>query len=70
MKAFALFLTVVAIGAALDDSDLIKARDHQDRAALEKLAADARGAADKQPNDASGAVPSRIGAILCRGSRH
>jgi len=37
----------------MDDADLIKARDHQDRAALEKLAADARAAADKQPNDPS-----------------
>jgi tetratricopeptide (TPR) repeat protein len=51
MKVFAVFLTVAAIGAAMDDADLIKARDHQDRAALEKLAAEARAAADKQPND-------------------
>ena len=52
MKALALtFLTVVA-AAASDDSDLLKARDHQDRAALEKLAAESRAAADKQPNDA------------------
>ena len=36
-----------------DDSDLLKARDHQDRAALEKLASDAHAAADKQPNDAA-----------------
>jgi tetratricopeptide (TPR) repeat protein len=57
MKILVLFLTVIAAGAAAgpptDDSDLIKARDHQDRAALEKLAADARAAADKQPNDAT-----------------
>lgn len=51
MKFFVLFVTSIAISAALDDSDLVKARDHQDRAALEKLAADARAAADKQPND-------------------
>src|ERR1700691_2972785 len=59
MKLFVLFLSAIAAGAApgaaagspVDDSDLIKARDHQDRAALEKLAADARAAADKQPND-------------------
>jgi len=37
----------------MDDSDLIKARDHQDRSALEKLASDARAAAEKQPNDAT-----------------
>jgi tetratricopeptide (TPR) repeat protein len=54
MKVFALFLIVIAAaGGPLDDSDLLKARDHQDRSALEKLAADARAAADKQPNDAS-----------------
>ena len=53
MKLFVLFLTVIAAGAAMDDSDLIKARDHQDRAALEKLASDARAAVDKQPNDAA-----------------
>src|ERR1700685_50009 len=56
MKLFLVFLTVIAAGAAagspMDDSDLVKARDHQDRSALEKLAADARAAADKQPNDA------------------
>jgi|SRR5271165_1273863 len=57
MKVFALFLTAIVAGAApgpaVDDSDLIKARDHQDRAALQKLAADARSAADKQPNEAA-----------------
>jgi tetratricopeptide (TPR) repeat protein len=56
MKLFGLFLAVIAAGAladaAMDDTDLLKARDHQDRSALEKLAADARAAADKQPNDA------------------
>jgi tetratricopeptide (TPR) repeat protein len=52
MRVFALFLTVLAASAA-EDSDLVKARDHQDRAALEKLAGDARAAADKQPNDAA-----------------
>jgi tetratricopeptide (TPR) repeat protein len=57
MRLLVLFLTVIVAGASAgptsDDSDLIKARDHQDRAALEKLAADARAAADKQPGDAS-----------------
>jgi tetratricopeptide (TPR) repeat protein len=48
------FLAVlIAAGAAADDSDLARARDHQDRAALEKLAGDARAFADKQPNDAA-----------------
>ena len=50
----ALFIVLVAAGASYsDDSDLVKARDHQDRAALEKLAADSRAAADKQPGDAT-----------------
>lgn len=39
--------------AALDDSDLMKARDHQDRAALDKLTSESRAWADKQPNDAA-----------------
>jgi len=42
---------LVAGAATADDSELLKARDHQDRAALEKMAADARAAADKQSND-------------------
>src|ERR1700728_1062404 len=42
-----------AAGSPIDDSDLVKARDHQDRAALDKLAADARAAADKQQSDAA-----------------
>jgi len=54
MKILALTFLTVMVTASLhgDDSDLIKARDHQDRAALEKLAADSRAAAAKQPNDA------------------
>jgi tetratricopeptide (TPR) repeat protein len=47
----ALAATLIAASAPADDSDLLKARDHQDRAALDKLAAESRGAADKQPND-------------------
>ena len=52
MRVFVLFLTVIAGATAIDSSDLLKARDHQDRAALAKLASDARAWADKQPNDA------------------
>ena len=44
---------LVAYSATLDEADLLAARDHQDRAALEKIAADARVSADKQPNDAA-----------------
>ena len=53
MRVILLSLSVllVAASATLDDSDLLKARDHQDRAALEKMAADAHATADKQPND-------------------
>src|SRR5271155_5930095 len=57
MKYPVLFWTLVVLGAAaggtLDDSELLKARDHQDRAALDKLAAEARAGAEKQPNDAA-----------------
>jgi tetratricopeptide (TPR) repeat protein len=51
MRFLILLSAFAGLGVALDDSDLAKARDHQDRPALEKLAAQARGAADKQPND-------------------
>ena len=53
MKCLVLFCALAALGATLDDSDLLKARDHQDRAALEKIAAEWRAGADKQPNDAA-----------------
>ena len=53
MKWLVLFCSFAAWGATLDDSDLLKARDHQDRAALEKIAAEWRAGADKQPNDAA-----------------
>lgn len=49
----ALSLFVIAAVAKPDDSDLLNARDHQDRAALEKIAAESRASADKQPNDPS-----------------
>jgi len=47
----ALSFILISAGAVPDNSDLMKARDQQDRAALDKLAAELRGAADKQPND-------------------
>jgi tetratricopeptide (TPR) repeat protein len=54
MRALALmFFTVVVAAAASGDAGLLNARDHQDRAALEKLASDSRAAAEKQPNDAA-----------------
>jgi len=36
-----------------DDSELIKARDRQDRAAIEKIAGELRASAEKDPNDAA-----------------
>ena len=49
------FITIAALFAtsAFNDSELIKARDRQDRAALEKLAGDLRALADKDPKDAA-----------------
>jgi tetratricopeptide (TPR) repeat protein len=44
-------LACAAFGSTLPD--LERARDRQDRAALEKLSADLKAAADKQPNDAA-----------------
>ncbi|HLG95491.1 MAG TPA: tetratricopeptide repeat protein [Bryobacteraceae bacterium] len=51
MKRFAIFIFVLAIANAANDPELLKARDHQDRAALEKILNDRRAAASKQPND-------------------
>ena len=53
MKALLVFFLICAAGVADENSDLIKARDHQDRAALEKILNDRRMAADKQPKDAA-----------------
>ncbi len=49
------FITIAALFAAsaFNDAELIKARDRQDRAALEKLAGDLRLLADKDPKDAA-----------------
>ncbi len=52
MKILGLLVTLTAFAGAADDSDLIKSRDRQDRAALEKIVSDMRGAAEKQPKDA------------------
>jgi tetratricopeptide (TPR) repeat protein len=54
MRALVLASSFILVAAAAfpDDSDLLKARDHQDRAALDKLVAEARAAADKQPDSA------------------
>lgn len=37
----------------MDDSELVKARDRQDRAALDKMAAELRTTAEQQPKDAA-----------------
>src|SRR5580692_927121 len=52
-SVLALSITLAAAGAYGDDADLLRARDHQDRAALDKLALDSRAAVDKQPSDAA-----------------
>jgi len=48
-------LVTIALFAtgAFNDADLVKARDRQDRPALEKLAGDLRVLADKDPKDAA-----------------
>ncbi len=53
MKALALFLALIAAVSAADDAALLHARDRQDRAALEKIVGELRGAADRQPKDAA-----------------
>jgi tetratricopeptide (TPR) repeat protein len=51
--ALLLILSTAAIAAAPPwDADLLKARDRQDRAALEKTIAALQASADKAPNDA------------------
>src|SRR5437879_3909132 len=47
---FPLILTPVLL--VIGTTDLQTARDRQDRAALDKMVAELRAAADKQPNDA------------------
>jgi len=49
----AFLIAGIGAGASLDDADLVKARDRQDRAALEKMAADFRAAADHAASDAA-----------------
>jgi tetratricopeptide (TPR) repeat protein len=39
--------------AALDESDLVKARDRQDRSALQNIVNDVRATAEKEPKDAA-----------------
>ena len=53
MRPLILFFTALTAGATLDDAELVKARDRQDRAALERTAGDLRAAADKQPHEAA-----------------
>src|SRR5260370_31161335 len=49
------FITLAGLFATsvFNDAELIKARDRQDRSALEKLAGDLRSLADKDPKDAA-----------------
>src|SRR5690348_4800296 len=52
MKLIVLISALFAT-ASFDESDLIKARDRQDRASLEKIAGELRAVADKEPKDAA-----------------
>src|SRR5260370_24768998 len=52
MKVFISIGALCASGA-FNATELMKARDREDRAALEKLAGDLRAAADKDPKDAA-----------------
>ena len=52
MKLIVLISALFAT-AAFDETDLVKARDRQDRAALEKIAAGLHVLADKDPKDAA-----------------
>src|SRR6202162_5307132 len=51
MKSLLVLSALFAING-FNDSDLIKARDRQDKAALEKMVGDLRPGADKDPKDA------------------
>jgi tetratricopeptide (TPR) repeat protein len=53
MKLLILIPVLCAAAAAMDDSELVKARDRQDRAALDKMAAELRANADQLPKDAA-----------------
>lgn len=52
MKALVLISAFFAT-VAVEDSNLVNARDRQDRAALEKIVNETRGIAEKQPKDAA-----------------
>jgi tetratricopeptide (TPR) repeat protein len=52
MKTLVVISALFATGT-WDDSELLKARDREDRATLEKIAGDLRAAADKDPKDAT-----------------
>src|SRR5580700_7040566 len=52
MKSLLLIPALFAING-FNDSELIKARDRQDKAALEKMIGDLKPAADKDPKDAA-----------------
>jgi tetratricopeptide (TPR) repeat protein len=53
MKLLVLIPVLCATAAAMDDSELVKARDRQDRAALDKMAGELRTIAEQQTKDAT-----------------
>jgi tetratricopeptide (TPR) repeat protein len=52
MRTVLIFAVVAVMASGGGVPDLVQARDKEDRAALDKLVAEFRAAADKQPNDA------------------
>lgn len=53
MRPCILLVIIVAVAGAAANSELIEARDRQDRAALEKIVNDRHAAAEKAPKDAT-----------------
>ena len=51
MRTVVLIFALLGLGFASPNPDLERARDKQDRATLDKIAADCKAAADKKPND-------------------
>jgi tetratricopeptide (TPR) repeat protein len=53
MRAVAIVVAFAAVSMAADEAALLKARDRQDRAAIDKVIADFKTTAERQPKDAA-----------------
>jgi tetratricopeptide (TPR) repeat protein len=53
MRAVAIVIAFAVAGTAADDTGLVKARDRQDRAAIDKIVKNLTGVAERQPKDAA-----------------